>query len=264
MGLVEAIRTGKEGTSPLSGIINSLDRQQKERMEREKQELESKHQKQLETHKALLDIFKSKQEAKSKIESQKETFKGLEQYLGDKNGEGLPEGVSIKIGDVTLTGKAPKKYGETESQTLNYADTLSQDIDEIISILDDPESKKAQFTSMIPSILGITPEAFGNIKGQAFKLLNQRISQSLIYMRSGKQINKEEYLRFKDMLAKFSRADTLDKENMNKLKEEMARVSGRIKEGKLWDEKEKKFTAKDESVPAPRTGKLSNGMTFTY
>jgi hypothetical protein len=187
--------------------------------------------------------IKEEESRKTELEKQEGEITSTERLIKSFGGN-VPRGTTAKVGAFNIP--INPEYTEGESQILNYADTLAQDIDEMVGILKSPKSKEAQLTSKIPSIFGLTPEAGGSASGQQFKLLNQRIGQSILYMKTGKQINEQEYRRFKDMLAKFSRKDELDIENMQKFKGEMERVSGRIKGGTLWDEKQKKFTGGEQ------------------
>ncbi len=184
---------------------------------------------------------------------------------GDRGGKNFPPGTTatIKAGNTSLNVPVNREYTEGEAQILNYADTLSDDIEEMLGVLEDPKAEEAQLKSMIPSIFGLTPEAGGSEIGQGFKLLNQRIGQSILYMKTGKQINEQEYKRFKDMLPKFSRKDTLDIENMKKFKAEMDRISGRIQSGAKWDEKKKDFIGGETSEDTNKNkGSTPSGNKF--
>jgi len=206
------VQTGYETQgNPFSAIMKQVDEAQARKLAdqkdlRELQNLFLQLGKKYEYDKALKeqegeqDIKKEKYKAGLELEKQKQGMDYFSSLMGGKNGESnFPPGstYSQDVGSGKINMPLNREYTEGETQTLNYADTLKTDIDEMIGLLKSPKSKEAQLTSKIPSIFGLTPEAGGNISGQQFKLLNQRIGQSLLYMKTGKQINEQEYRRFK-------------------------------------------------------------------
>ena len=167
----------------------------------------------------------------------------------------FPPGSTFSLGGVTIP--LNRKYSETESKSLSGAGALLKDLSELKGMFEKGSATGgAQLTggasmglSNLPLIgapLSAAVMGFGGIlKGgenrQNYSDLLRNVANRLLYLRSGAQINEQEYKRFVAQLPALMRNDKLDKKQLNRFIEEFSALRGRIESGAQWDSKQKSF-----------------------
>jgi hypothetical protein len=102
--------------------------------------------------------------------------------------------------------------------------------------------------------LAALPWAGGSESGQMFQSLKKDISNTLLYLRSGAQINEEEYKRLTDQLPKLFRRGKVDKDQLTRFEQEFSGINNRLTSGAKWDKKSKSFVSPDgKQVGQPKT-----------
>jgi len=176
--------------------------------------------------------------AEAKLKNSMTQSNLLSQFLsGSGGGNNVPPGTRINVGGLSIP--LNRKYTDTEAKSLSTAESLQGQIDELIGVI---QKDKANYdekgaaglleTSQLTGLLGpagVTPE------GQNYRLLKDAISERLLRLRSGAQINEKEYKRFTKMLPSIFRGDDLDIKQLENFKTEFAAIEGRIKEGSAFN-----------------------------
>lgn len=115
---------------------------------------------------------------------------------------------------------ANRKYDPTEAKAISQAEALVGKI----SRLKEMVGTKAEGMASLPF-------ALGDEGGQLFQSLNGDIKNTLLYLRSGAQINEQEYKRLANQLPKLFRKGSVDKDQLDRFNDEFSGVLNRIKFG---------------------------------
>ena len=161
------------------------------------------------------------------------------------NTELLPEG--MEVAGYNAQGKAYlrklPKLTDTESQKYENAESINIQLQDLKSIIQEDATKgigvslqKAQFP-----VVGAFTE-----QGQRYRLIRGDISDRLLRMRSGAQINEQEFKRLNQLLPRIFRRENIDLEQLNKFEREFSRIQERIRSGRVGLQKEQ-----DEQAQQP-------------
>jgi len=169
-----------------------------------------------------------------------------------------------------------RKYTDSETKAMSSAEALITDLRDLRGLVekDKEEYTKDQTPFTKSQFLGSSAfDLLGGVgkKGQAFNLMKKNVSERLLRLRSGAQINESEYDRFQKMLPTIFRDDELDLEQLDKFESEFSNIMGRVQSGAKWDAKSKQFvdrsksseqiTSKNETSPKTETFVI-NGVTY--
>lgn len=113
------------------------------------------------------------------------------------------------------------KQGQAERKEITAAESLQGELGELITLIEGPGSTSAQLLSLLPA-------SGGSLKAQQFSLLKTSIGERLLRLRSGAQINEQEFKRFMKLLPSVFRFDELDLSQLRRFKTEFESVSARI------------------------------------
>lgn len=118
-----------------------------------------------------------------------------------------------------------RKLTDAENKALGYADTMQKDL----GYLKDKIGTSDEWQGYLP---------FGAFQkgGQSFKDSLDSVSNLLLYLRSGAQINEQEYARLRKNLPSFTGNDDVDRKKIERFQAEFAGVKDRIKYGTLSPE----------------------------
>lgn len=117
--------------------------------------------------------------------------------------------------------KSRKLTGE-ENKALGYADVLNKDLDYLKNKIGTSDEWQ-----------GYMPFGAFQSGGQSFKDSLNSVSNLLLYLRSGAQINEQEYKRLKQNLPSLTGKDDVDKRKIERFQAEFAGIKDRIKYGTL-------------------------------
>ncbi len=155
---------------------------------------------------------------------------GAQGMLG--GGANIPVGTTMKAGPFTIP--LNPKMSVEESRMLQYAEGMLGDVQEL------------------KGLLGTKNEIIGNIPGglwmegpQRFALARDRLADALLRLRSGAQINEQEYRRLRNLLPTAMRRYDVDMDNLLKFEREFAAIAQRLAYGR--------------GAVAPMTGTPSTG-----
>jgi hypothetical protein len=174
---------------------------------------------------------------------------------GGGMGGNLPPGTTFSMGGLTMP--LNRKYTEGESKTLSQANAFVKDLTELRDMY---KNKKATLGAQlvgsstaalqqVPLIgkqlsgiaMGLGGIGQGGESRQNYSDLIGNVSERFLRLRSGAQINEQEYGRFMRMMPSLMRNDKLDVKQLDRFISEFSELSGRIESGALWDKKSKKF-----------------------
>lgn len=199
----------------------------------------------------------------SKIQERKSSSDFLSQFMSGSGGN-LPPGTTAKIGDLTIP--LTREYTEGEAKTLSTSESLMSQINDLKSLIQSDQDKYAK--NKIGGFLGssqllgqVGPVGVGE-QGQDYRLLKDSISERLLRLRSGAQINESEYKRFIKMLPSIFRNDSLDIKQLDNFYSEFQAIEGRIKSGSLWDEKSGAFKKAESKSNDSQETRVVNGNTY--
>ena len=146
-----------------------------------------------------------------------------------------------------LDSLAQKKQVENENRVYSSTDakaiTQSEQLLGKITDLKGMVGTKAEGLSYLPW-------ALGDESGQNFQSLKKDIGNTLLYLRSGAQINEQEYKRLSAQLTQLMRREGVDKKQLERFESEFSALAGRIKSGAKWDKKSKSFAVGEEIKPS--------------
>lgn len=144
-----------------------------------------------------------------------------------KNGGGdLPPGTTARQGGLTIP--VNRKYTKEEAEALTGSDSLI--------------NKIADLKEMVGTAAeGYLPFGGGMKNQQSFQTLKDDIAQQLLYYRTGKAINENEFKRFMKLLPQLFRRKEVDKEQLDRFIQDFQPVADRIKQGARYDETGKKL-----------------------
>lgn len=165
----------------------------------------------------------------------------IEKLMGGQGADNLPPGTIARVGGVTIP--LNRKYTVEESQAVSGAESLIPKIEQLKSLVGTPAELQAAL-----------PFGGGSTEGQRFKSLKDDISQQLLYFRSGKAINEDEYQRFKKLLPQIFRNKEVDIEQLNRFINDFQPIADRIKFGGSYDT--------NKSSPTTSSGIPSVGGDF--
>jgi hypothetical protein len=174
-------------------------------------------------------------------------------FMGGADGTmpNLPPGSQMSVGGLTIP--LNRKYTESESRTLASSDAILKDLSELKSMYGDKNNNItwAQWSNALSKIPAIGSLIYGlsGETAQNFKDLSKNISERLLRLRSGAQINESEYRRFVEMMPSLFRQDKLDIKQMDRFINEFTSLQGRIQKGYVWDKNKKEFTGGQEQSP---------------
>jgi hypothetical protein len=136
-----------------------------------------------------------------------------------------------------------RKFTEGESKSVGMADALISQINEMKDIVkSDMELHKKGKTGQAAQVLGAFPLGAGSAKGQDYQRLRKSILTTITYLRSGAQINDQEFNRFSSLLPTARINDETDLKQLDRFINEFSQVQGRIESGAKWDKNKKSFT----------------------
>lgn len=115
---------------------------------------------------------------------------------------------------------ANRKYDPTEAKALSQAEAIVGKI-----------GRLKEMVGTKSELMASLPYALGNEGGQLFQSLNSDIKNTLLYLRSGAQINESEYKRLSNQLPKLFRKGSVDKDQLTRFEDEFSGVLNRIKFG---------------------------------
>jgi len=166
---------------------------------------------------------------------------------------GVPDiapGTTAKIGEVNIPLN-PKYTGE-EVKALASAEELGIQLNTLKDIVNEDkaiwETRKQGIVGGLDALkqtgqgLGTLPFGGFSEKGQRFSTFRDSVAERLLRLRSGAQINENEYKRFMKMLPKVWRKDNVDMEMLDSFTREFNTIQQRIRGGALWDKNKKQFT----------------------
>jgi len=209
-------------------------------------------------------------EQKLSIESQKLQMEKMRaekqsELLGQFLSQGAAGSGSFPVGTTynSKTGafNVPlnRKLTDAESKALSSSESLQGQLQELVNIV---ESDKGTNPLQSSQLLGNIGPAGVTQKGQDYRLLKESISERLLRLRSGAQINESEYSRFKKMLPSIFRGDDLDIKQLKNFQEEFSNIEGRIKSGSQFDSGKKEGNASGGSDVREEYNKLrSQGVS---
>ena len=126
--------------------------------------------------------------------------------------ENIPEKQKVEL--------ANRKYDTTEVKALSQAEAIVTKIGRI-----------KEMVGTGSETLSYAPFGLGNTGGQLFKSLTDDVKNTLLYLRSGAQINEQEYKRLSSQLPKLFRKGEVDKDQLTRFEDEFNGVLNRIKFG---------------------------------
>jgi hypothetical protein len=177
--------------------------------------------------------------------------------IGDNGNTGanLPPGTTFSMGGLTMP--LNRKFTEGESKTLSQASAFVKDLTELRDMFKNKKATPgAQFIGsstaalqQVPLVgkqlsgvtMGIGGVGRGGEARQNYSDLIGNVSERLLRLRSGAQINEQEYGRFMRMMPSLMRNDKLDIKQLDRFISEFSELQGRIDSGALWNAKSKKF-----------------------
>lgn len=186
---------------------------------------------------AKAPLYKSQADAYSALAGQRGATKELYDKLlnGDESGDygdvsrlilsGIgPSGPRYENLDAIKAKKeagiATREYTPTEAKGISQAEALIGKIGR----LKDMVGTKAEMASYAPF-------ALGSKSGQMFQSLKKDISNTLLYLRSGAQINEQEFKRLNSQLPQIFRRSEVDKDQLDRFTEEFTGTLERMKLG---------------------------------
>ena len=165
-----------------------------------------------------------------------------------------------KLPGATFTGggfKLPinRKFEQSEYKDLASAEALTRDIADLRSIVAADKAGYANDGNPLKAsqFLGSGAFSWGPLKGltnkgQRFALKKKSVGERLLRLRSGAQINENEYKRFMELLPTIFRDDDLDIEQLDNFTKEFESISGRINQGSLYNPKSKGFDISESDI----------------
>lgn len=183
---------------------------------------------------AKAPLYKSQAEAYSALAGQRGAQSQLLNNLNEMESGGLPSNMVMSgIGpsgprfenlDALKAKKeasiATREYTPMEAKGISQAESLIGKI----ARLKDMVGTNAENTSYLPY-------ALGSKSGQMFQSLKKDISNTLLYLRSGAQINEQEFKRLNSQLPQIFRRSEVDKDQLDRFTEEFSGTLERMKFG---------------------------------
>jgi hypothetical protein len=134
-----------------------------------------------------------------------------------------------------------KGYTDAAAQKLSQADAMKADLEQLRTIItkDQTDYKEGKNLGGLASaqFLGMKPQVYLSEKGQEYRLLRDSMSNRLLYLRSGAQINEKEYKRLSGLLSQWWRSDKLDLDQLNRLESEFVGIADKIRFGREGENK---------------------------
>lgn len=138
------------------------------------------------------------------------------------NGGSFPPGTTMKAGPLTIPMN--RELTEGESKTLGNAESMGGQISKMRELV---QNDKRSMTQMMSK----APFGLGNEDAQRFNLVKNDLVDRLVRMRSGAQINEQEFRRLSSLLPQALRNDKVDLEQLAVFEQEMNNIQGRIQGG---------------------------------
>ena len=208
-----------------------------------------------------LEKIKGEEEIKKQEAGITQTQKLIESFRG--GGQNLPPGTTAKVGNLTIP--VNREFTEGESKTLSQAGSVIKQAEELKSILQgEMESNKSGKKTGNVKFEALFPFQVGSKEAQNYKLVLDDMSDRILRLRSGAQINEREYQRLRKLLPRFGRYHEVDIKQLDKFLEEFTAIEGRIEGGATWDKKQNKFIGgQEQQAQGGRTVTLPSGKTIT-
>ena len=168
-------------------------------------------------------------------------------------GGSFAPGTNISIpgpGGTKITSPLARKFTGEEVKSLSTAEQLTTEIGDLKALISGPKAFKAQFAGSLPFGLGTTV-------GQSFKLLKDSVGERLLRLRSGAQINEQEFKRFMKLLPAFTRKDVLDIKQLERFEDEFNSIRGRILSGAKFDKDKGTFSVPEGQIPGAQGESIS-------
>lgn len=108
-----------------------------------------------------------------------------------------------------------------------------------------------------PQVMSLLPFAGGDPTAQQYKQDINYFSDTLLRLRSGAQINEQEYKRLRRLLPRLGTADEVDITTLNDFMREFSAVKGRIETGALWNPKSKSFEGGTSQSTGNKIGRFT-------
>lgn len=199
-------------------------------------------------YKRELAKIEGEEKRKTKLAEQEGEITGTERLLktfGMGGQSSLPPGTTAKIGNLTVP--LVREYTEGESKTLSQAGSVIKQAAELKSILQgEIEQVKTGKKTTDVKFSSLFPFQAGSKEAQNYKLILDDMSDRILRLRSGAQINEREYSRLRKLLPKFGRYHEIDIKQLDKFTEEFEAIQGRIESGATWDNRQNKFIGEQE------------------
>jgi len=169
--------------------------------------------------------------------------------------EQIPE--EMEVAGYSTQGKPylrrKKTLSDAEGKTLNNAEQMGIQIADLKEIIKEDLDKgfgrmlqKAQF----PGIGNLTTQ------GQRYRLIRKDLSDRIIRMRPGAQINEQEAKRLNHLLPKIFRRESVDLEQLGKFEVEFNKVQERLTRGRS-------YVGGSKQAQQPNSGVTSSGLKYT-
>jgi hypothetical protein len=182
-----------------------------------------------------------------------ESIMGGGQGGAPMGGGNFPAGTTFSIGGLNMP--LNRKYTGEESAKLSQSGAILKDLTDMKTYYESGKSMKgAEATAALRGLpLGAGSLAFGmaglgkgGLARQDFTDLQYNVSERLLRLRSGAQINEKEYQRFRKMMPSLFRNNKLDVKQLDRFISEFSALEGRIQSGAMWDKKAGKFVGGEE------------------
>lgn len=182
------------------------------------------------------------------------TLENLQKLMGGSMPPGSKASVKTAEG-VTVDLPLNREYTEGESKSLGMSGALIDQINEMKDVVkSDMELHKQGKTKETAQVLGAFPLALGSKKGQDYQRLRKSILTTITYLRSGAQINDQEFSRFSSLLPTARINDETDIKQLDRFINEFSQVQGRIRTGAKWDKNKKEFVGRQQQAQGKKQG----------
>lgn len=170
---------------------------------------------------------------REKLEREAAILDGLEVGNGGgvSGGGNYPPGTTLRAGPLTIP--VNREYTEGESTKLSNAESMGGQIQKLRELVQKDQSKQ---TGRVPiQAEAMLPMQAGKPDAQRFALIKNDLVDRLVRMRSGAQINNQEFARLSKLLPSIFRDDAVDLEQLAVFEQEMNAIEGRISQGAAYN-----------------------------
>jgi hypothetical protein len=163
-----------------------------------------------------------------------------------------------KVGDKTFTPVDPNTVGQQDRvmsvdipptqamQTYSAAEASTKQIDDLINMLGSKDGGPNKFVGGLRGAMEPL-QGLGSPSTQKYGLVRKDFSDRLLRLRSGAQINEQEYTRLMGMLPQWWRNTDADIEQLNKFKTEYTNLMNRITRGSIGADPNRADMSDDET-----------------